>query len=104
MKQSSKKLGGSIEPFPEAAPSRAISDELQRILDLLQAAFPHATHIGFEFDGKLYAHIDLRRTEEIGLVEERLPYLGGGRLFSAIHRGKVPNHPFHHRVTALVAR
>jgi hypothetical protein len=104
MKENSKKHGGSVEPFPEAVPSTTISDELERILALLRSAFPHATHIGFEFDGRLHAHIDLRRTEEINLVEERLPYLGGGRLFSTIHRGKVPNHPFHHRVSALVAR
>ena len=72
MKENSNKLGGSVEPFPEAVQSTVISDELRRILGLLQAAFPNATKVSFEFDGRLNAHIDLRHTQEISIVEERL--------------------------------
>jgi hypothetical protein len=104
MKEKSKEIRGSVQRLPQAVQSTTISDELRRILDLLQGAFPNATKISFEYDGRLHAHIDLRSMEEITVVEERLPFLGGGRLFSEPRRGKTPNHTFHHRVSAIVAR
>lgn len=104
MQENSNAIGGSVEPFPGSSHTTLVSDELRRILGLLQTANPNATKVSFEFDGQLHAHIDLRRIEEISIVEERLRFLGGGCLFSDIRRGKTPNHPFHHRVSMLVAR
>ena len=103
MQENANAFGGSVEPFP-GSQTTAVSDELRRILGLLQSANPNATKVSFEFDGQLHAHIDLRRIEEISIVEERLRFIGGGQLFSDIRRGKTPNHPFHHRVSMLVAR
>ena len=103
MQESPNMFGGSVEPFP-GSQSTVITDELRRILGLLQDANPNVTSITFEFNGQLHAHIDLRRIEEISIVEERLRFIGGGHLFSDVRRGKTPNHPFHHRVSMLVAR
>jgi len=96
--------GNRVEPFPETARSTPVSGELGRILDILEEAFPDASKVTFEFDGRLHVHIDLRAREQLGIVEERLPYLGGGRLFSDLRRGKTPNHAFLQRISALVAR
>jgi len=104
MQENPNALGGGVEPFPGSSQTTAVSDEPRRILGLLQTANPNAAKASFEFDGQLHAHIDLRRIEEMSIVEERLRYIGGGQLFSDIRRGKTPNHPFHHRVSMLVAR
>jgi len=85
--------GNRVEPFPETARSTPVEE-----------AFPDASKVTFEFDGRLHVHIDLRAREQLGIVEERLPYLGGGRLFSDLRRGKTPNHAFLQRISALVAR
>ncbi len=73
--------GGSVEPFPGSSQTTAVSDEPRRILGLLQTANPNAAKVSFEFDGQLHAHIDLRRIEEMSIVEERLRYIGGGQFF-----------------------
>lgn len=95
---------GKVAAFPESPPSSAISDELRQIHDLLKEAFPGANHISLEFDGKLVVHIDVRSKSELDLIEARLPFLAGGHLFCEAQRGNTPNHPFHHRITATVAR
>lgn len=95
---------GSVEPFPENKRPLVVSDELNRIRALLMAELPYAENVTFDFDGTLKVHIDIRNREELLLVEERMTHLGGGRLFSKISRGEVPNHPFQHRITARLER
>lgn len=104
MAEKTDQLGNSVKPFPEIARKTGVSDELRMILDVLRDAFPQARHISFEFDNRLFVHIDLRSKEQLTLVEERLPYLGGGKLFFDLRRGQTPRHSFDHRITALVAR
>lgn len=94
----------NVSAFPEATQSAKLSDALARIRDVLRAEFPQARHIALEFDGKLVAHLDLRNKSELDLAEARLPFLGGGHLFSDPRRGNAPLHPFHHRITVSVAR
>ena len=93
-----------VESFPQTARVRPVSDELAKLLELLREAFPEAVNISFEFDGSLKVHIDLRNRDKLTIVQERLPYLGGGNLFSTPRLGSTPNHPFHHRISALVSR
>ncbi len=94
---------GSVEPFPEAPKNTVVSDELNRILSLLREACPADAHISFDFDGRLHAHIDVRKREEVTAVETLLPMLGHG-LFHEISRGGTPHHPFFHRISVLVDR
>ena len=104
MAENANPIGNSVESFPEVAKRTVVSDELNIMLGVLREAFPDARNIGFEFDGTLKVHIDMRSKERLELIEERLPYLGGGQLFSDLRRGKTPNRSFDHRITALVAR
>ena len=98
------KPGGKVDALPEVTQLPFVSDELTKIFNLLRDAFPEVHHITFEFDGKLFVHMDTRKKEQMALIEERLPYLAGGRLFSGLRKGAPPKRPFDHRVTALVAR
>lgn len=98
------KRGGKVDALPEVAQSTVVSDELRKIYGLLRDAFPDVHHISFEFDGKLLVHMDSRMKEQVALIQERLPYLAGGRLFSEIRRGETPKRPFDHRISAVVAR
>lgn len=91
----------TVEPFP-AQRSTAVTDELTRILNMLREACPAEATISFDFDGQLHVHIDVRKREDITLLEATLPLLGGG-LFHSLGRGATPHHPFFHRVSALVA-
>lgn len=93
-----------VATFPETPQAAAITQELGKIHGLLSDEFPNARHISLEFHGKLVAHIDLRNKAELDLAEARLPFLGGGHLFSDLRRGNTPLHPFHHRITVTVAR
>ena len=95
---------GKVDTLPAITQPTVVSDELSRIYNLLRDAFPEVHHISFEFDGKLLVHMDSRRKEQVELIQERLPYLAGGRLFSGIRRGETPKRPFDHRISALVAR
>lgn len=99
-----KKHGGKVDSLPEVAQPTVVSDELGRLHGLLREAFPDVHHITFEFDGKLLVHMDTRRKEQVALIQERLPYLVGGRLFSQVRTGETPKRPFDHRVSAVVAR
>lgn len=82
--------------------STAVTDELNRILTMLCDVSPKGATISFDFDGRLHVHIDVRRREEVTLLESVLPSLGGG-LFHSVSRGATPHHPFFHRISALVA-
>jgi len=104
MAKTNGRQGGNVDALPETVQPRMVSDELGRIFNLLRDAFPDVHHISFEYDGKLMVHMDSRRKEQVALIQERLPYLAGGRLFSGIRRGETPNRPFDHRISALVAR
>ena len=104
MADNRKRQIGKVDTLPEVTQPTVVSDELGRIYNLLRDAFPEVHHISFEFDGKLMVHMDSRRKEQVALIQERLPFLAGGRLFSGIRRGETPKRPFDHRISALVAR
>jgi hypothetical protein len=93
---------GSVERFPGAFSPAPVSDELSRIMALLQEACPPETIITFGFDGRLQVHIDVRKREHVMFVEMVLPTLEAG-LFHGISLGGTPRHPFYHRVSAIVA-
>jgi hypothetical protein len=91
----------TVEPFP-VQHSTTVAGELDRILGMLRDISPANAAISFDFDGQLHVHIDVRRREEITLLEAVLPSLGCG-LFHSLSRGATPHHPFFHRISALVA-
>lgn len=93
----------SVEEFPRATRSTLVTDELNRLLTMLQERCPQEAIVSFDFDGKLHVHIDLRSREDVAVVEALLPTLGTG-LFHSLSRGSTPNRPFFRRVTALVDR
>jgi hypothetical protein len=80
-----------------------VTDELQKITKMLQVLCPKESVIRFYFDGRLRVHIDLRRVEELTMVEALLPTACGG-IFQNVQRGMAEKHSFFHRVTAVVAR
>jgi hypothetical protein len=92
-----------IQHLPGPAKSSAVSDELTRIRDAVGAVLPRDAHIFFHFDTRLHLHIDVRNLEDVSRLEVVLPSLCGG-IFSNLQRGLVDNHPFLHRLTALVDR
>lgn len=92
---------GNVERFPGAFPPSPVSDELNRIMALLHGACPPEAAISFSFDGRLQAHIDVRKREHVLFVEAVLPTLEAG-LFHGVSTGGTPGHPFYHRVSALV--
>lgn len=83
--------------------SAPISDELNKILNIMREATPKNSIISFDFDGKLHVHVDVRDLEEVMMIEAILPKLGIG-LFQDIKRGMTPHQAFRHRVSALVDR
>ena len=103
MAESPALSGGTVEPFPGPMPSTTVTDELRKILALLKDACPADAIISFDFDGRLHAHIDVHKQEDLTRIELILPQLGPG-LFHSLVRGNTPNRPFHHRLSALVAR
>lgn len=94
----------SVEIFPPAVPASIVTDELCKLLEMLKDACPRATSIGFDFDGRLRVHIDMRSRAEIDVIETVLPHLGGGAMFYGLTIGATPHHPFHHRLSARVNR
>lgn len=103
MAESPALSGGTIEPFPGPVPSTVVTDELTKVLNLLKVACPGDAIISFDFDGRLHVHIDVHKQEDMARIEIVLPQLGPG-LFFGLVRGSTPNRPFHHRLSALVAR
>jgi hypothetical protein len=91
----------NVERFPGAFAASPISEELHRIMALLRDACPPESLISFSFDGRLQAHIDVRRREQVMFVELALPTLEPG-LFDAICIGGTPRRPFYHRISATV--
>jgi hypothetical protein len=96
------KFDGTVEEFPHSHNSR-VTDELNRILNLLRGICPRDAQISFAFDGRLQVHIDVRKHEELYVVETVLPNLEGG-LFHSLNRGRTPHHPFFQRLSAVVQR
>lgn len=94
----------SVEAFPEAVQPSIVSDELNRLSSLLREEFPFAARVSFEFDRTLHVHIDVRRREDVSVVENRIESLGAGTLFGRADCGNTPGHPFIHRISATVAR
>ena len=92
----------SVERLPEQR-STIITDELNKILDMLAGACPKGAIISFDFNGRLHVHVDLRDFEDLLKVEGTLQILGGG-MFHDISRGSTPHHPFYHRLSAIVDR
>src|SRR3546814_7862568 len=67
----------SVERLPDQR-STLLTDELNKILDMLTSACPEGAIISFDFDGKLHVHVDVHSFEDILKVEGALPILGGG--------------------------
>jgi hypothetical protein len=88
-----------------SVPSHAtpVSDELTKLTAVLREVCPGDATIGFEFDGRLHLHVQLRRFEDVTRLETALPSLCGG-IFQNVRHGQVGRHSFLHRVSALVAR
>jgi hypothetical protein len=80
-----------------------VSDELSKLTAILHDICPPDALVGFEFDGRLHVHIQLRRFEDVTRLEVALPSVCGG-IFSDVQHGQVGRHSFLHRVSALVAR
>lgn len=78
-----------------------LNDQLSVILADLRDRIGEADDVTLDFKGKLHVHLDVKRGEDLPLVEAKLAELGDG-MFSQISRGATPNHPFSHRVSALV--
>jgi hypothetical protein len=97
------KLPDGVDRIPGKQRSTVVSDELNRLLDLLRGALPEEATVSFLFDGKLTVRIDVRKLEQVLAIEMVLPTLGAG-IFHDIQRGQAPNHSFMHRVTARVDR
>jgi len=94
-------LNGTVERLPVSS-SSVVTDELNRILSLLRDVTPRDATISFDFDGQLYAHIDVKKREQVTVLETVLPAVGGG-LFHDFRLTGTPNRPFCHRLTTLVA-
>lgn len=92
-----------VEQIFGSPDSTPVTDELQRLTNVLQSLCPKESVIRFEFDGKLHLHLDLRRFEDMTTVEALLPTACGG-IFHNVQRGMAENHSFFHRLTAIVAR
>jgi len=87
---------------PRTGSSRpSLNEQLSAILGDLRERIAEADDVTLEFKGKLHVHLDVKRGEDLPLVEAKLADLGEG-MFSQISRGSTPNHPFSHRVSALV--
>ena len=82
--------------------STTVTDELTRITNLLRTIVSEGT-IGFEFDGRLQVNIDLRKREDVLVLQAVLPTIEAG-LFRNLALGNTPNRSFGHRISAEVAR
>jgi hypothetical protein len=96
------KFDDTVEEFPHSHNSR-VTDELNRIMGLLRVICPQDAQISFNFEGRLQVHIDVRKREELYVVEAVLPTLEAG-LFHSLSRGRTPHHPFFQRLSAVVRR
>ncbi|WP_067737088.1 hypothetical protein [Novosphingobium naphthalenivorans] len=92
----------AVERLPSQK-SAFVSEELTKILELVQGSAPRDAKVSIDFDGKLRLHIDVRKGEDIEVLKKLLPLLGTG-IFHDIEVGATPHHPFFHRISALVDR
>ena len=92
----------TLAAVPSVPKLHSVAEELMRLKDMLRAEFPRAKNISFDYDTLLRVHIDVRTRDEAFLTEGKLSLLGGG-MFSDIHRGSKPRHPFMQRISAVVA-
>jgi hypothetical protein len=93
----------NVRTLPLPAEATDLSDELGKLVAELRSHAPADAAITLVFDGRLHINIDVRSLDEVARLEFLLPTLCGG-IFSNVQRGLVDNHPFLHRLTALVAR
>ena len=93
----------NVERLHTAFSASPVSDELGRIMALLRGLCPPDTTIGFEFDGRLQVNIDVRKREDVLLIQALLPTIEPG-LFRNLALGNTPNRAFFHRISAEVAR
>lgn len=103
MSENEKTSSGQVEPFPKPATGRDLGNQLAQLRDMLCAEFPQAEEITLSYDGHLHAHIDVRKGEEMLMVEARLASLAGGS-FQQVTRGPAPHHPFLHRVSVRIEK
>lgn len=103
MAQALAHAAGPANVLPVFPTTGTVTEELTRILALLRQSCPPEAVISFDFDGELHVHIDVRKKEDVTLVQAMLPMLGMG-LFDCIRLGSTPHRPFFHRISALVAR
>lgn len=101
MMQASRAREDNVNAFPARQPM-PLTDELNRILNFVRGSCPHGSTINFSFDGRLHVHIDVRRLEDVTLIEAVLPNLEP-KLFYGWSRTATPHHSFFHRVSATVA-
>lgn len=101
MSHMSAELTGTVERLPVPSAS-GVTDELNRIFSMLRDVAPRDATISFDFDGKLHAHIDVKKREQVTVLETVLPVVAGG-LFQDLRMSGTPNRPFCHRLSAVVA-
>ena len=93
----------NVESMLAESKSTPVSDELSKLREMvLQRCPKRDVRVTFEFDGQLRLHIDLRRYEDLAVMEAMLPLYGG--VFHDVQRGRSPHNSFAHRVTATVSR
>ena len=102
---SSEETDSKDSSIEQISPRRSsdLTEELSKILYILEGAFPESVGIILDFDGRLHAHIDVHNLEAVTRVETLLPTLAGG-IFHDLSRGDTPHHRFCHRVSAIVDR
>jgi hypothetical protein len=98
-----RRLTDNVERLPTGFTSTAVTDELARITNLLRTVCPADATIGFEFGGRLVVNIDIRKREDVMLVQAVLPAIEPG-LFRELALGNTPGRAFFHRICAEVAR
>jgi hypothetical protein len=94
-------FAGTVERLPVPS-STAVTDELNRIHAMLREVSPRDATISIDFDGALHAHIDVKKREQVTMLESVLPVVAGG-LFQDLRLSATPNRPFCHRLSARVA-
>lgn len=102
MTQSLRRQSDNVQRLKTGFASTAVTDELSRIANLLRTVAPEAT-IGFEFDGRLVVNIDVRKREDVLMLQIVLPTVEPG-LLSNLSLRNTPGRSFSHRLSADVAR
>lgn len=98
----SSERSDNLGRLPTGFSSTVVSDELKRITNVLRTVMPEGT-IGFEFDGRLTVNIDVRKREDVLVLQAVLPTIEAG-LFRNLTLRNTPKSSFGHRVSAEVSR